>query len=388
MFYHTMKNTFCIALLLGLSAAVACPLFADEDNPLFTSSLTFLENPVPIADSVAVAETEMKTYTEKIPGTELTFKMVPIKGGKFMMGSPASEKGRHENEGPQVEVEVLPFWMEEHETTWQHFQQFALKHLRQSRKSADALSAGERLADAMACPTPPWEIGRISHDNAGKPGYPASGMTIYAAQAYCKWLTAITGRYYRLPTEAEWEYACRAGTTTMYSFGDDEDDLDDYAWWFQNTDGKGSQKIKTRKPNPWGLYDMHGNMSEWVLEQLATATDVDTYANRKPGTFAAPVRSPVTKLGKDINDFHIARGGNCDDEALADFRSARRLVSVAEWKSHDPQYPQSVWWCTDAPFVGFRVVRPLTPPKTDAEANVYELDPKIWLEYYERTGKE
>ena len=254
-----MKKTF--ALVLGFSVAIACPLFADDDNPLFKSSLTFLENPVPVADSEATTEAEMKTYTDKIPGTELTFKMIPIKGGKFKMGSPDSEKGRQADEGPQVDVEVLPFWMEEHETTWQHFQQFALKHLRQSRKSVDSLSASERLADAMACPTSPWQIGVISHDNAGKPGYPASGMTIYAAQAYCKWLTAITGRYYRLPTEAEWEYACRAGSTTAYSFGNGIDHLDDYAWWFNNTDGKGSQMVKQKKPNAWGLYDMHGNMS-------------------------------------------------------------------------------------------------------------------------------
>ena len=352
-------------------------------NPLFQSSLTFLDNPLPVADSEAATEAEMKPYTDTIPGTALTIRMIPIKGGKLMMGSPETEEGRQADEGPQVEVEVLPFWMEEHETTWQHFQQFALKHLRQSRKSTDDLSAGARFADAMAAPTNPWQISAISHDNSGKPGYPASGMTLYGAQAYCKWLTAITGRYYRLPTEAEWEYACRAGTTTAYSFGDSADNLDDYAWWFDNTTGSGSQKVKTKKPNAWGLYDMHGNMSEWVLEQYA----VDTYANRQPGTFAAPVKSPVIRVGSpDVG--HIARGGNCDDGEAADFRSARRLKSVAAWKANDPQFPQSVWWCTDAPFVGFRVVRPLNPPKTEAEAKLYDPNPMIWLEYYERNGKE
>ena len=303
--YPFMKQT--LPLVLGLAVALACPLFADdnEDNPLYKSSLTFLENPVPVADSVATAEAEMKTYTEKIPSTELTFKMVAIKGGKFMMGSPATEAGRLADEGPQVEVEVLPFWMAEHETTWKHFEQFALKYLRRERSAADNLSAGDRIADAMAAPTNPWEIGKISHGNSGKVGYPASGMTLYSAQVYCKWLTAITGRYYRLPTEAEWEYACRAGTTTAYSFGDDEEDLDDYGWWFVNTGGEGSQKIKTRKPNAWGLYDMHGNMSEWVLEQYA----VDTYSNRKPDSLAGPVKPPVVRLGGPEADAgHIVRG--------------------------------------------------------------------------------
>ena len=383
-----MKKT--IFLVLGLCVAVACPLFAEDeiddpfyrDNPLFMSSLKFLENPVPVADSVATTEAEMKSYTDKIPGTDLTFRMIAIKGGKFMMGSPDTEPRRNPDEGPQVEVEVLPFWMEETETTWKHFEQFALLYLSRNRGAAlDDRSAGERLADAMAAPTNPWEIGRISHDNAGKVGFPASGMGIYTAQAYCKWLTALTGRYYRLPTEAEWEYACRAGSTTMFSFGDDEDDLDDYAWWFDNSAGT-SQRVKTKKPNAWGLYDMHGNLSEWVLEQYA----VDTYANRKPDAFAAPVRPPVIVLGNTERG-HIARGGNCEDERASDLRSARRIVSAPAWRAQDPQFPQSIWWMTDAPYVGFRIVRPLTPPKTDEEAKPYELDPAKWAEYHQRSGK-
>ena len=197
-------------------------------------------------------------------------------------------------------------------------------------------------------------------------------MTYYAAQAYCKWLTTLTGRYYRLPTEAEWEYACRAGTTTAYSFGDDDTDLDDYAWWFDNSEAA-SKKVKTKKPNPWGLYDMHGNLSEWVLEQHAK----DTYANRKSGTFAAPVKPPVGNFGQ------IARGGNCEDDEPAHLRSARRLKSTDAWKEQDPQFPQSIWWCTDAAYVGFRVVRPLQPPKTEEEAKIYEPDPVVWLDYDE-----
>jgi hypothetical protein len=122
-------------------------------------------------------------------------------------------------------------------------------------------------------------------------------------------------------------------------------------------------------------------MSEWVLEQYAR----NTYANRQPGTFAAPVRPPVTLVNSDASGF-IARGGNCEDDESEDFRSARRLRSTAEWKANDPQFPQSVWWATDAPYVGFRVVRPLNPPQTEAELKPYEPDPMVWLESYERTG--
>ena len=389
-----MKKTLLLAAVLGFP--LICPLAADEavserkaellKNPLLQSSLPLLKDPVPVADSDASTEAKMKPYCEKIPGTEITFNMVPIKAGKFKMGSPDDEKGRKGDEGPQIEVEVQPFWMEEHEVTWDEFKQFALKHLMESRKNLDSVADRDRTADTLANPTAVWNIGVISHDNSGKPGYPASGMSIYTAQVYCKWLTTLTGRYYRLPTEAEWEYACRAGSTTAYSFGDDPDDLEDYAWWYMNTTEGGtvgSQKVKTKKPNAWGLYDMHGNMAEWVLEHYAK----DTYSKRKPGTFAAPVKPPVTTVGDKGFVDHVVRGGHCDDENPENFRSARRMSSTEKWAATDPQFPKSIWWLTDAPFVGFRVVRPLNPPATEEEAKQYEVDPMMWVEYAERNQR-
>ena len=384
-----MKNPFLLVTALGL--AVAVPLFAQDDedpaiaelknNPLFQSSLSFLNDPAPITDAKATTEAEMKPYTEKIPGSDQTFKMIPIKGGKFMMGSPTSEQGRNDDEGPQVEVAVQPFWMEEHETTWKEFEQFALKYVRQNRKPTDNLTERDRLADLHAAPTAMWGTSAI-HENKGKPGYPAAGMTIYAAQTYCKWLTAITGRYYRLPTEAEWEYACRAGTTTAYSFGDDADDLDDYACWYDNSDGS-VEKVKSKKPNAWGLYDMHGNVAEWVLELYAK----DTYSNRKPGTFAAPVKPSASKVGNK-DHINIVRGGGADNDEAADFRSARRIKYDEDWRGDDPQFPRSIWWLTKKPNIGFRVVRPLNPPKTAEEAKQYEPDPEVWFEYKQRNTRD
>ncbi|MDR3182439.1 MAG: formylglycine-generating enzyme family protein [Planctomycetaceae bacterium] len=336
-------------------------------NPFFKSSLEFL-----VPDSEGKTETEMKPYEETIPGSDQKFKMIPVKGGKFLLGSPDDEEGRAEDESPQHEVSVEPFWIEEHETTWKEFEQFALKILRDKRAKKTDKTDREKLADALATPTAPYDISSISHDNAGKVGYPASGMTIYCAQLYCKWLTMVTGRYYRLPTEAEWEYACRAGTKTAYSFGSNADKLDDFAWWYENSDGA-SHKIKTKKPNVWGLYDMHGNLSEWVLEQY----DVKTYSNRKAGS-ALPVKKPA---GEGFGQ--TARGGNCEDDEAANLRSAKRLQAVADWKKQDPQYPQSIWWVTDAAYVGFRVIRPLNPPKTEEEAKQYEPDPMVWVEYSE-----
>ena len=229
---ETMMRFFLVPLFLLstiLAFAADEPLTAVQkerlENPIFKSSLEFLKTPVPVADSSATTGDEMKPYIETIPGTEITFKMVPIKGGKFLMGSPEDEEGRLEDEGPQHEVEIKPFWIEEHEVTWKEFQVFLEQWLQKNRQTEP--SPQEKIADAMAFPTPAWTPTAISYDHFGKVGYPASGITIYAAKVYCKWLTTLTGRYYRLPTEAEWEYACRAGSTSAYSFGDDPDDLDE-----------------------------------------------------------------------------------------------------------------------------------------------------------------
>jgi formylglycine-generating enzyme required for sulfatase activity len=164
---------------------------------------------------------------------------------------------------------------------------------------------------------------------------------------YCRWLSAKTGKIYRLPTEAEWEYACRAGTTTAYSFGDDPAPLGDYAWYVENAEKP--QPIGKKKPNPWGLHDMHGNVSEWCLDRYVG----DIYSK-----FAkAQVKGPVVLPTADEYPY-VARGGSWDDDADR-LRSAARLASNLEWSVQDPQRPQSIWWHTDATFVGFRVMRPV-----------------------------
>jgi formylglycine-generating enzyme required for sulfatase activity len=330
--------------------------------------------PAPVPASEATSQEEMKAYTEVIPGTDARFDLVPIPGGKFLMGSPESEEDRSEDEGPQVEVEVSPFWMGKHEVTWDEYELWAMGLYKQRRQVLGQESTKyDVLADAVTIPTKPYQDMTFG---MGRDRRPAICMTQLAAKMYCKWLTAKTGRYYRLPTEAEWEYACRAGTTTAFSFGDDPADLDDYAWYFDNSD-ESYHEVGEKKPNPWGLHDIYGNVAEWVLDQYAQ----DTYAalNGKPAV--NPVRVPTTIYPR------VVRGGSWIDDPDR-LRSAARVASGPQWKAQDPQLPQSIWYYTDADFVGFRVVRPLTVPTVE-EAVKYDLDEaqkEVMREYGEVKG--
>ncbi|MDR1492752.1 MAG: formylglycine-generating enzyme family protein [Planctomycetaceae bacterium] len=378
----TRLATFGVSFAAICLFTVSCctnSAYAQEKNPIHTPGIEFLKDPIPAENSVAATEAEMKLYAEKVPGTEVPFKMIPIKGGKFVMGSPTSEEGRAENEGPQIEVEVAPFWIEEHEVTWGEFQEFGQEILKQRRFKQTDLTEREKLVDAMGKPTKAYNISAISYSKSSKLDHPASGLTYYAAQAYCKWLTIATGRYYRLPTEAEWEYACRAGTKTAYSFGDDPKQLENYAWFMDNVE-EGYNAVKTKKPNAWGLYDMHGNVSEWVLGIYKE----DAYQQYKDGKLKLLLINPEkwTMMHVAKGDNHIVRGGSCDQFA-DECRSASRNISQEDWKEQDPMFPKSIWYYTEAPYVGFRVVRPLTPPKDAEECKLYEPDTKIFDDYKE-----
>jgi formylglycine-generating enzyme required for sulfatase activity len=287
---------------------------------------------------------ELTAYTETIPGSEVKFEMVPIVGGTFTMGSPESEKGRGEDEGPQHEVRVGPFWMGKFEVTWDEYDLFAF-----SRDIKKGQKIESSKLDGYSRPTPPYADESFGY---GKGRLPAISITYHAAMEYCRWLSSKTGKSYRLPTEAEWEYAARAGTKTPYSFSDSTK-LGDYSWFTGNSDAS-PQKVGTKKPNPWGLHDMHGNVSEWCLDQYRA----DFYRTFKRGEVAL---SPVL-LPDHMRYPHVVRGGSWDDDAHL-LRSAARRSSNKEWSRRDPQKPQSIWWHTEAITVGFRIVRPVEEQK-------------------------
>jgi formylglycine-generating enzyme required for sulfatase activity len=280
-------------------------------------------------------------YTETIPGTPVSFDMVPIPGGTFVMGSPAGESGRADDEGPAHQVRIAPFWMERTETTWDEYDAFAFaQSIAGAARSVAAPPPGG--ADAITRPSPPYGDESFGF---GKGRQPVINVQHHAAMEYARWLSLKTGRTYRLPTEAEWEYAARAGSATAYAFGDDSAKLDAYGWFSQNSGGR-PHPAGQKASNRWGLHDMHGNVAEWCI---------DHYQAREYGRVPPLALGPVL-LPSDRRYPYVARGGSWDDAASL-LRSAARRGSSEDWNRRDPQSPQSIWWHTDATFVGFRVVR-------------------------------
>lgn len=325
----------------------------------------------PAAAEKAGAAT-LKAYACQIPGTDVSFDMVPIPAGAFRLGSPASESKRSADEGPQVEIAVKAFWMGKREVTWAEYHQYmalvgifekfndlGIRKL-QDKHAVDAVTAPSKLYDPS-----------FTYAPGEGPKQPAVSMSQYSAKQYTKWLSLLTGDFYRLPTEAEWEYACRAGTKTAYSFGDDPAKLGDYAWHYENADDK-THDVGLKKPNPWGLYDMHGNASEWVLDEYRE----DWYATLAAKPQAAGEDAAVcwpTKLYP-----RVLRGGSWNADPETCRSAARRASNDDDLRSYDPNSPQSPWWFAsdEARDVGFRIVRPLAPPPRDQWPKYWDADVK------------
>src|SRR5947209_3555244 len=172
-----------------------------------------------------IEKAKHEKYVEKISDA-VSFEMLPIPGGTYLQGSPADERGRDANEGPQHPVSVKPFWMAKCEITWDEYDIYWENRPKGPPQRPDITKKPEKIADAITSPTPPYEDRTFGY---GTQGFPVIAVTHNAAMEYCRWLSAKTGKTYRLPTEAEWEWAARAGTTT-----DDMTKLDDYAWHEKN----------------------------------------------------------------------------------------------------------------------------------------------------------
>ncbi len=330
----------------------------------------------------------MVAYTAKwksIVGKEVAMKFEPIPGGEFVMGSPEGEEGREKDEGPQVKIAVQPMWIGKYETTWDQFDPFIelyrpIKDGELKQKITD-----DNRADAVSVPTPIWEQEAIPVINSmGRAdGFPASHMSQFNARQYTKWMSRSTGEFYRIPTESEWEYATRAGTTTAFFWGDDADKMDEYGWYFENSEwedpdkghpdlGAGYRKVGEKKANPWGLHDVYGNVAEWCIDQHVADQYAKVKAKGEPVAAADAIAWPTEYYGR------VLRGGHWDADAVG-CRSATRWKCTVEWKELDPQLPKSIWYFTEFWF-GFRPVRPLYAPDAAVKAKFWKADIEDWRE--------
>jgi formylglycine-generating enzyme required for sulfatase activity len=289
-----------------------------------------------------------KKYTETITpdfGGKVSFDMVLIPGGEFIMGSSDKETGRKEDEGPQHKVRLEPFYLCTTETTYELFQVYYEETVQRDR--GEALKKDKDL-DAITGPTPIYGDPTMGMGGGKRP---AIGATWHNATTFCRWLSKKTGKTYRLPTEAEWEYAARAGTDTAYFFGNDAKKLGEYAWYEENSD-QITQEVAQKKPNPWGLYDMLGNVLEWVQ---------DFYS---PTSYAGRSKNPpaLNPKGPEKGKVNVARGGSWESPA-EELRCAARAFEEDWWRYQDPQMPKSKWWLPQMGFIGFRVARSVEQDK-------------------------
>ncbi len=296
-----------------------------------------------------------KNFEEKIPETTVSFNMMAIPGGTFKMGSPANEPYHQLDEGPVREVQVDSFWMAKVEVTWDEYLAFFNATSSQGRKEAEETNED---VDGITGATPPWGA---PDQGWGKGSRPAITMSVHGAETYCRWLSSVTGKKYRLPTEAEWEYAARGGTDGPYFFGgspkDYESDgiihkifgpdttiINSYVIYQENSPYKTQPPVMV-KPNPFGLKNMLGNVAEFCLDYY----DPQVYAKYPKGIIKNP-RGP--REGTE----HVVRGGSFKNSAK-DLRVARRdFTHTKDWLQTDPQIPKSIWWYSDTKSVGFRVV--------------------------------
>ena len=311
----------------------------------------------------------MVPYRLHIPDLEIEIDMIPIRGGTFLMGSAETDPEGRNDEGPQVRVTVEPFWMAKHEVTWGNYKPYmaTYQYFRTNEHKKIRVVNDENKVDAITSPTEMY-LPEMRFYPREDNRFPAMSMTQYAAKQYTKWLNRMTGVQYRLPFEAEWEYACRAGSKKRYHFGDDTERLHRYAWY----DGNSREEphfVGQKLPNQLGLHDMHGNVAEWVLDQYSPTGYKRIEEKIRRGenvTALGTFRQPDTITGR------IVRGGGFVDNADI-CRSANRLAhDEVKWKDQDADLPTSTHWLASDDFmhIGFRIMRPLTPISQEKAADL------------------
>ncbi len=294
-------------------------------------------------------------FTETIPRSAVSFRMIAVPGGTFTMGAVPGDKFAEPDELPDRQVTIDSFFMGQLEVTWDEYMTWYAQTAGEGRTTDIGILEG---VDGLTGATPPYGN---PDQGWGKGKRPAITMTFYAAGKYCEWLSLVTGKHYRLPTEAEWEYAARGGTSSVYFF---EGDARDYAdeglrsrifgvdtsvintyLIYREKSGKRTQLPDNVAPNPFGLKNMLGNVAEFCQDYYME----DAYA-KQPG----PVSNPL--VTDDSGGEHVIRGGSFLSDAYELRISNRGKTDHDTWMKTDPQMPKSLWWYSDCYHVGFRVV--------------------------------
>lgn len=239
---------------------------------------------------LTLTATQEKSYVEKLPSSTVEFKMVHVPGGPVRIGD--------------KDIEVKPFFMGATEVTWDVFDQFLL-----SGEPSKPYEQKEFDADTIARPSRPYILPDLGWGHAG---YPVINVHTTTVEMFLRWLRKTTGKKYRLPTEAEWQFAADVPWTVELKHRE----------WYADTSGDTTHPVGKKVPNGFGLYDILGNVGEW-------ATDL----SGKP----------------------VLCGGDFTYSA-ADLKPTVRRYWSLEWQVTDPQLPKSRWWLSDGWFVGFRVV--------------------------------
>jgi formylglycine-generating enzyme required for sulfatase activity len=264
-------------------------------------------------------------FTQVLPGTDIAIEMVYI---------PSTGKNTAKVKDTNTSTAI---YISKYEITWDLYKLF-LERTIDKEENMDRLDQVNISVDGVTGATAPYVDMSIGMGSGA--GLPVCNVTPLSASRFCQWLSARTGRFYRLPTEQEWEVSALAGAESTYFFGENVEELNEYAWISENSD-RTYHPVGEKKPNRYGLYDVYGNVAEWALRKK-----MDNENNREEFT-------PVLKGG----GYHMY---------AKDISTAVYITPVPAWKERDPQFPRSKWWYTDAGFAGFRIVSPeKTPPESE-----------------------
>jgi formylglycine-generating enzyme required for sulfatase activity/uncharacterized caspase-like protein len=273
-------------ILLIASMTAIIPVIFKWISGMITAS----QNPSEIVFSAS----KLVNYQETLAGG-IKLDMVTLPAGSFLMGSPDTDDMAYNYEKPQHQVKLKSFSIGKYPVTQQQYE-YVMQY---------------------------YQIGKNLSNFNNNPKNPVETVSWNDAQTFCEYLSRLTGKKYRLPTEAEWEYACRAGTQTRFYFGDDAAKLGDYGWYKDNSGSK-THPVGEKKPNDWGLYDMSGNVWEWCEDPYD-----DSYPN-KPENIK---NNGNTVWSSSDTSLRVLRGGSWYD-VPRDCRSAYRNGYNADYGSN------------------------------------------------------